>query len=401
MATSSVVETKPSAVMQTYARSELAFERGEGCYLISTEGRRYLDFVSGIAVNTLGHAHPAMIEALESQAKKLWHVSNLYTIPESEELAALLCDNSFADRVFFCNSGAEALEGMIKLARRYHAAAGNPQRNRIIACGGAFHGRTLTTLSAAGNAKYLEGCGPASPGFDHVPFGNMNELRAAITEETAAILVEPVQGEGGINTPDPGYLRDLRAVCDEFGLLLLLDEVQCGMGRTGRLFAHEWSEIRPDALATAKGLGGGFPVGCFMATQEASGGMGPGSHGSTFGGNPLAMAVGLAVVRQILAEGFLSSVAGAGERLKAGLERLVADYPGLFVESRGYGLMQGLKCQDELSNVTLVNTLRDKGLLTVGAGDNVVRILPPLVAGATEIDEALATLNSAAAELAS
>lgn len=391
--------TDSSALMPCYARADLAFTQGEGCWLTATDGQRYLDFASGVAVNTLGHAHPTLIAALEQQARKLWHVSNLYTVPESEELAQMLCAQSFAEQVFFCNSGAEALEGMIKLARRYHAAQGQPHKNRIITCGGAFHGRTLTTLSAAGNAAYLAGCGPASPGFDSVAFDNMNVLRAAITDDTAAILVEPIQGEGGINTPDPDYLRDLRTTCDEFGLLLLLDEVQCGMGRTGRLFAHQWTNVRPDALATAKGLGGGFPMGCFMATRDAACGMGPGSHGSTFGGNPLAMAVGQAIMGELMADGFLSAVQEQSARLTAGLDQLVCDYPGLFSARRGFGFMQGLRCQDSLLHSTLVATLRDQYLLSVCAGDNVVRLLPPLIAGATEIDHALAILGRVAQDL--
>ena len=392
-------DSTASALMPCYARADLAFTQGAGCWLTATDGQRYLDFASGVAVNTLGHAHPTLIAALEQQARKLWHVSNLYTVPESEQLAQMLCAQSFAEQVFFCNSGAEALEGMIKLARRYHAAQGQPHKNRIITCGGAFHGRTLTTLSAAGNAAYLAGCGPASPGFDSVAFDNMNALRAAITDDTAAILVEPIQGEGGINAPGPEYLRDLRAACDEFGLLLLLDEVQCGMGRTGRLFAHQWADIRPDALATAKGLGGGFPIGCFMATRDAACGMGPGSHGSTFGGNPLAMAVGQAIMGEIMADGFLSAVREQSARLTEGLDQLVRDYPGLFSARRGFGFMQGLRCQDSLPHTTFVAKLRDQQLLSVCAGDNVVRLLPPLIAGATEIDHALDILGRVAKKL--
>jgi acetylornithine/N-succinyldiaminopimelate aminotransferase len=386
------------ALMPTYARAPLAFERGEGAYLYATDGRRFLDFAAGIAVNALGHAHPHVVEALTRQAQKLWHVSNLYEIPEAKRLAERLCANSFADRVFFCNSGAEAVEGMMKLARKHHHAAGRPERTRIITFTGAFHGRTLTTLSAAGNPKYLEGFGPASGGFDQVAFGNLNELRAAVSGETAAILVEPIQGEGGIRSASPEFLRGLRAVCDEFGLLLLLDEIQCGMGRTGKLFAYEWAGIEPDAMALAKGLGGGFPVGAFLATESAAAGMTAGTHGSTFGGNPLAMAVGNAVMDVILEKGFLADVWRRAEIMRARLEKIVARHPSVLEEVRGKGFLLGLKCV--VPNTDFVARLRDAGLLTVPAAENVVRMLPPLVIGEAQIDEAAAMIEQTCARWA-
>ena len=386
------------ALMPTYARAPIAFERGEGAYLFSTEGRRYLDFAAGIAVNALGHAHPHLVAALTEQAGKLWHVSNLYEIPESARLAERLAAHSFADRVFFCNSGAEAMEGVIKLARRYQHQAGAPERYRIITCEGAFHGRTMTTLSAAQNPKHLDGFGPVAEGFDQVAFGNLNELRAAITPETGAVLVEPIQGEGGVRKPSRDYLRGLREVCDEFDLLLLFDEVQTGMGRTGRLFAHEWAGIAPDAMALAKGLGGGFPVGAFLATEKAAAGMTAGLHGSTFGGNPLAMAVGNAVLDVLLADGFFDSVARVAGRLRRGLEDLVARHPRVLGEVRGTGFLLGLLCL--APNSELVARLQEEGLLSVPAAENVVRLLPPLIADESHIEAALAILERVCADWA-
>ncbi|MEE8187653.1 MAG: aspartate aminotransferase family protein [Kiloniellales bacterium] len=386
------------ALMPTYARAPLAFERGEGAYLYAADGRRYLDFATGVAVNALGHAHPHLVAELKAQAEKLWHVSNLYEIPGSERLARRLVERSFADRAFFCNSGAEAVEGMIKLARKYHHHAGNPERTRIITCEGAFHGRTLTTLSAAGNPKHLEGFGPPSEGFDRVAFGNMNELRAAIAPETGAILVEPIQGEGGIRVADPDYLRALRAVCDEFGLLLLLDEVQTGMGRTGKLFAYEWAGITPDAMALAKGLGGGFPMGALLATEEACAGMAAGTHGSTFGGNPLASAVGNAVLDVLLADGFLESVERGARGFRARLEELAARHPELFAEVRGAGFLLGLRCV--VPNGDMMARLREQGLLTVAAAENVLRLLPPLIIEQSHVDEAMGILERVCADWA-
>ncbi len=383
------------ALMPTYARANIVVERGEGPYLFGADGRRYLDFAGGIAVNSLGHGHPRLVAALKDQAEKIWHCSNLYRIPGGERLAERLCAASFAERVFFCNSGAEALECGIKLIRKYHDDSGNPGRYRIITCQGAFHGRTLTTISAAGNAKHLEGFAPEVEGFDHVAFGNMNELRAAITDETAAILVEPIQGESGIRQAALDYLRGLRQVCDEFGLLLFFDEVQCGVGRTGRLFAHEWAGLKPDVMAVAKGLGGGFPIGACLATEQAVLGMTPGSHGSTFGGNPLAMAVAHAVLDVVLAEGFLAQVEEMGRILRGGLEALIARYPETLTGLRGQGLMLGLVCK--VPNTEMLTRLREAGLLTVPAGENVLRILPPMIIEESHVKEALEILDQVCA----
>jgi acetylornithine/N-succinyldiaminopimelate aminotransferase len=386
------------ALMPTYARADIAFERGEGAYLFTADGRRYLDFAAGVAVNALGHAHPHLVAALREQAGMLWHVSNLYDIPQSARLAQRLTEHSFADRVFFCNSGAEAMEGVIKLARRYQHQAGHPERCRIITCEGAFHGRTVTTLSAAKNPKHLDGFGPVTEGFDQVAFGNLNELRAAITSETGAVLVEPVQGEGGVRVANLDYLRGLRAVCDEFDLLLLFDEVQTGMGRTGKLFAYEWAGVAPDAMALAKGLGGGFPVGAFLATEKAAAGMTAGLHGSTFGGNPLAMAVGNAVLDVMLAEGFLDGVDRIARTFWRGLEDLVARHPRVLAELRGAGLLLGLRCV--VPGGEMVTRLRERELLTVPAAENVVRLLPPLIAEESHIEEALGILDRVCADWA-
>jgi acetylornithine/N-succinyldiaminopimelate aminotransferase len=303
-------------LLPTYARADLAFERGEGAWLFGTDGKRYLDFSGGVAVNALGHAHPALVKALTEQAQKVWHVSNLFRIPEGERFAKRLADASFADTVFFANSGAEAMECAIKMARKYQAVSGKPEKSRFITFDGAFHGRTLATLAAAGNQKYLEGFGEPMPGFDQVRFGDLEATKKAITPATGAILVEPIEGEGGIRVPPPSFLRGLRELCDRNGLLLVLDEVQSGMGRTGKLFAYEWAGIEPDILAAAKGIGGGFPLGACLATAEAAKGMTAGTHGSTFGGNPLAVAVGNAVLDVILAPGFLDHVRSSGLLLK-------------------------------------------------------------------------------------
>jgi len=386
-----------TAVMPTYGRADLAFERGEGPYLFATNGRRYLDFCGGIAVDVLGHAHPHLVEVLREQAGKLWHVSNLYRIPQQEQLAERLAAVSFADTMFFCNSGAEAVEGGLKLCRKYQSASGHPERWRVITCTGSFHGRTLATIAAAGNEKHLAGFGPRYDGYDMVPFGNLNILRTAITGETAAILVEPIQGEGGIHPADIEYLRGLRKVADEFGLLLFFDEVQCGIGRTGKLWAHQWAGITPDVMAIAKGLGGGFPVGCFMATAEAAKGMTPGTHGSTFGGNPLAMSVANAVLDVLLADGFLGHVERVGKYLRAKLDELLKRRGAVFKEARGVGLMQGLVCVPDCGKV--VSRLYEEGMLTVVAGDNVVRLLPPLIIEESHVDEAIACLDRAAAAL--
>ena len=386
------------AVMPTYDRRDVAFERGEGAYLFATDGRRYLDFCSGIAVTALGHAHPHLVAALKGQAEKLWHTSNLFRIPEGERLAQRLVDNSFADTVFFCNSGAEAMEGGIKLVRKYHDVTGNPHRFRIIGCTQSFHGRTLSTLAAAGNEKYLKGFEPPMPGFDQVPFGNLNVLRDSITDETAAILVEPVQGEGGVRAGDVDYLRGLRAVCDEYGLLLFFDEVQCGMGRTGKLFAHEWAGITPDVVAPPRASAAASRSARCWRPRRRRKGMTFGTHGSTFGGNPLAMAVANAVLDVILAPGFLDHVremsdAAASPAGGAGGARI----PRFIAEVRGKGMLAGLRCHIE--NGKVINALFRNGMVVVGAGDNVIRLLPPLIINEGHIDEAIAKLDAAAKEL--
>ena len=384
-----------TALMPTYGRADLAFERGSGAYLFTADGRRFLDFASGVAVTGLGHAHPHLVKALTEQAQKVWHTSNVFRIPGQERLAERLVEASFADRVFFANSGAEAIECGLKLVRKYHDDTGHPERYRVITCSGAFHGRTLATISAAGQEKHLQGFLPAVEGFDHVAFGNLNELRAAIGPETAAVLVEPVQGEGGMRAASPEYLRALRAVCDEFGLLLFFDEVQCGMGRTGKLFAHEWAGVTPDVMAIAKALGGGFPVSACLATEKAAVGMTQGAHGSTFGGNPLAMAVGNAILDVMLEPGFLDRVHRNAEALRAELGRLARRHAAVIEEVRGKGLMIGLKLG--VPNTEMQAKLRDGGLLSVTAGDNVLRLLPPLIIGSAEIEEAIAILDRVAA----
>ena len=388
-----------SPVMPTYGAPCLAFEKGEGVYLYAADGKRYLDFGAGIAVTGLGHCHPHLIEALTGQAEKLWHCSNLYRIPEQMRLAERLVAASFADSVFFNNSGAEAVELSIKVARRYHSENGNPERYRVITCEGAFHGRSLATIAAGGQEKHLAGFGPIVDGFDQVAFGNLNEMRAAIGPETAAILVEPVQGEGGMRPMSLDYLRGLREIADEFGILLMLDEVQSGMGRTGKLFAHEWAGIEPDVLATAKGLGGGFPVGACLAKEGPAAVMTLGSHGSTFGGNPLAMAVGNAVLDIILADGFLAHVDAVARRLWSRLEDLSEKYPSVFEGVSGAGLMVGLKCIPE--NSAVVEKCIEGRLLTVAAGNNVVRLVPPLIIEDSHVDEALSIIEKAARELGS
>jgi acetylornithine/N-succinyldiaminopimelate aminotransferase len=385
-----------TALMNTYNRVDLAFERGEGAYLFTADGRRYLDFASGIAVTALGHCHPHLVKALTEQGAKLWHTSNLFKIPGQERLAERLVEASFADAVFFGNSGAEALECGLKLIRKYQDDFGDPARYRVITFEGAFHGRTLATLAAAGNEKYLKGYAPNVEGFDQVPYGNLNEVRAKIGPETAAILIEPVQGEGGMRAADAQFLKDLRTVCDEFGLLLMVDEVQCGMGRTGRLFAHEWAGITPDILSTAKAIGGGFPLGACLATGKVAAAFSHGSHGTTFGGGPLAMAVGNAVLDVILAPGFLDNVAKLGRYLDKRLAELVKRFPKVYVEARGLGLMRGLKCAG--SNAEVVDQVRANGLLLVSAADNVVRLLPPLIVTEAEIDQAIDILATVAAQ---
>ena len=376
-----------SAVMTTYAPSDIAFERGDGVYLFTDDGRRILDFGSGIAVTSLGHAHPHLLAAVHGQIDKVLHYSNLYRIPEQERMARRLVDNSFASSVFFCNSGAEAVECGLKLVRRYHDEMGNPDKYRVITCAGGFHGRTLATISAAMQEKHMQGFAPMLEGFDQVPFGNINELRAAIGDETAAILVEPIQGEGGIHYAEPDYLKRLRDTADEFGLSLFFDEVQTGIGRTGKLFAYEWSEIEPDVVAVAKGLGGGFPVGACMANERASTAMAPGTHGSTFGGNPVAMAAANAVLDVILEDGFLAHVQEMGGYLRDRLAELAKRHPDILNEVRGQGLLTGISCH--ATNLDLVKAMEAENVLVIPAGDNVVRFIPPLIVAKNEIDEAV------------
>jgi acetylornithine/N-succinyldiaminopimelate aminotransferase len=386
-----------SPLLGTYARADVAFERGEGAWLVAQDGQRYLDFGGGIAVNALGHAHPHLVEALIEQAKKVWHVSNLYQIPEGERLAQRLVENTFADLVFFSNSGAEANEAAIKMARRYHAAQGQPERFRILTFEGAFHGRTLATIAAGGQKKYLEGFGPKVEGFDQVPFGDHEAMRAAITPETAAIMVEPIQGEGGIRPVPHQCLRGLRDLCDETGMLLIFDEVQTGVGRTGRFFAHEWSGMAPDIMAVAKGIGGGFPMGACLATARAASGITPGSHGTTFGGNPLAMAVGNAVLDVVLAPGFLDHVAQMGLLFQQRLAELKDRHPAVVAEIRGAGLMLGIKTH--VPNTAFAAAARDAKMLVIPAGDNVVRLLPPLVITQADVGEAMQRLDAACTAL--
>ena len=390
-----MVAEKP--LYDTYNRAKLRFVRGEGCFLETETGERYLDFAAGVAVNSLGHSHPRLVAALKDQAEKLWHVSNLYEAPGQEALARRLIDATFADKVFFANSGAEALECAIKTARKYHAAKGHPERFHIVTFEGAFHGRTIATIAAGGQEKYIEGFGPKAPGFDPVPFGDLDAVKAAITEATAAILIEPVQGEGGLRRAPEGFLKALRALCDERGLLLILDEVQCGVGRTGKLFAHEWAGITPDVMAIAKGIGGGFPLGACLATAEAASGMVAGTHGSTYGGNPLAMAVGLAVLDEVLSPGFLTHVQDVALVFSQGLASLKDRFPDVIEDIRGQGLMLGIKTR--VANTDLVMAMREEHLLSVPAGDNVVRLLPPLIVTAEEARDGLARIEAAARRL--
>ncbi|RXT28246.1 acetylornithine transaminase [Rhizobium leguminosarum] len=378
----------------TYSRAPLRFERGEGVWLITESGERYLDFGAGVAVTSVGHSNPHVVGALKEQADKVWHLSNIYEIPGQERLAKRLTDATFADKVFFTNSGAEALECAIKTARRYQFSNGHPERFHIITFEGAFHGRTLATIAAGGQEKYLEGFGPKAPGFDQVAFGDIDAVRAAITEATAAILIEPVQGEGGVRPATPEFMKALRQLCDDNGLLLILDEVQTGVGRTGKLFAHEWSGVTPDIMAVAKGIGGGFPLGACLATSEAASGMKAGTHGSTYGGNPLAMAVGEAVLDIILADGFLQHVRDVALVFRQGLASLKDRYPDVIEDVRGEGLLLGIKAA--VPSAELLQAIRAAHLLGVPAGDNVIRLLPPLVVTAEEAREGLARIERAA-----
>jgi acetylornithine/N-succinyldiaminopimelate aminotransferase len=389
------------SVLPTYNRAPLAFVKGEGSWLFAEDGRRYLDLGSGIAVNALGHAHPALVQALNEQAQKLWHVSNVYTIPEQERLAKLLTDNTFADTVFFTNSGTETAELAIKMARKHHYDAGQPERVEIVAFEGAFHGRSTGAIAAAGSEKMVKGFGPLMPGFKHLKWPTSDAdhaaIRAAITDKTCAVIIEPIQGEGGIRPVPDQCLKGLRDLCDQTGTLLIFDEVQCGMGRTGRLFAHEWAGVTPDIMMVAKGIGGGFPLGAVLATEHAASGMTAGTHGSTYGGNPLGCAVGAKVVELISDPAFLAEVARKGALMRQGLESLVARHPTVFEAVRGEGLMLGLKCKPAPADV--VKAGYEAGVLTVAAADNVLRLLPALNIPDADIAEALTRLDQAATHL--
>ena len=386
-----------SAVLPTYNRAPLAFVKGEGSWLTAEDGSRYLDLGAGIAVNSLGHANPELVKVLTAQAQKVWHVSNLYRIPEQERLAQMLVDETFADTVFFTNSGTEACELAIKMARKFHDTKGQPDRIQIIALDGAFHGRSTGAIAAAGSDKMTKGFGPLMPGFTQLKWGDHDAIRAAITEQTCAVIIEPVQGEGGIRVVPDQCLKGLRDLCDSTGTLLIFDEVQCGMGRTGKLFAHEWSGIAPDIMMVAKGIGGGFPLGAVLATEAAAAGMGAGTHGSTYGGNPLGCAVGAKVLEIITGEGFLDDVAQKAARFRQGLEGLIAAHPTVFEAVRGQGLILGLKCRAAVTDV--VKAAYAQHLLTVPAADNVLRLLPALNIPTEDISEALARLDRTAASL--
>jgi len=383
-----------SALMPTYNRADLAFERGEGAWLHTADGRRFLDFGSGIATSSLGHGHPHLVQAIAEQAARVMHTSNLYRVPQAERLAARFVKATFADSVFFCNSGAEANEGMVKMMRKVMHGTGRGERYRVICFDGAFHGRTLAMLAATGNKKYLAGFGPEVDGFDHVPFNNLNALRDAIGPETAGVLVEPVQGEGGIRAASLDFLRGLRAACDEYGIILGMDEVQCGMGRTGKLFAHEWAGIAPDVMSAAKGIAGGFPMGAVLAKEEVAKHLVAGTHGTTFGGNPLACAAANAVLDVMLAPGFLAEVDRKARRLWFALEAVVAEYPSVLADVRGAGLILGLKAV--VPNAELQDAFTAEGLLTVAAGDNVVRLVPPLVLTDADCDAAVEMIRRGA-----
>ncbi|MBY6091764.1 aspartate aminotransferase family protein [Maritimibacter alkaliphilus] len=387
------------SVLPTYIRAPLHFVKGEGAWLIEEDGRRFLDLGSGIAVNALGHAHPALVTALTEQAQKVWHLSNLYEIPQQEALAAALVDATFADTVFFTNSGTEAAELAVKMARKYWYEKGQPQKTTILTFTGAFHGRSSAAIAAVGTEKMVKGFGPLLPGFKQIPWGDWDALDAAIDETTGAIMIEPIQGEGGIRPLPDADLKMLRKLCDDKELLLVLDEVQCGMGRTGKLFAHEWAGVTPDIMMVAKGIGGGFPLGAVLATEEAAQGMVAGTHGSTYGGNPLGCAVGLEVMKHVSDEAFLANVNRIGGQLRQGLEGLIAAHPDIFEEVRGSGLMLGLKCKPAVGEV--VKAGYDNLVITVPAGDNVLRLLPPLNLSEEEAAEAIKRLDAAATEVAS
>lgn len=398
MADAIIAEADMPALLPTYARQDVYFERGEGCYIYDDKGRKYLDFIAGIAVCALGHVHPRVTAALKNQADRLWIMSNYYKSHSAERLAQRLVDVSFADTVFFQNSGVEAWELGCKIIRKYFSSIGQPQRYRIITLQGCFHGRTLAAIAAAKTEKMVKGFGPMTDGYDQVAWGNLNELRAAIKPETAAIHLEPVQGEGGLRVASDEFLREIKKICDEFGLLLYFDEIQCGLGRTGKMWAHEWSGITPDVMCIAKALGNGFPVGACLATAKAAQGMTAGTHGSTYGGNPLATEVANAVLDEITKPDMLAHAYQMGQELEKQFHGLIKKYPKLFLEHRGKGLMQGLKLSVKVED--FVNALRANGMLAATTSDNVLRVLPPLVVTAAQITEAMSLIDQTAAEVA-
>ncbi len=387
-----------SPVLPTYARAPLSFVKGQGPWLETENGDRYLDMGAGIAVAALGHANPKLIAALEDQARRVWHTSNLYNIPAQEELAAKLVDATFADTMFFTNSGTEAMECAVKMARKYFSHIGQPERVEIVTFSGAFHGRSSAGIAASGGDKMVGGFGPILPGFVKVDFGDLEAVKSVVNDNTAAIIIEPIQGEGGINIAPDGFLKALRELCDAQGMLLIFDEIQCGMGRTGKLFAHEWVGVTPDIMLVAKGIGGGFPLGACLATEKAASGMTFGTHGSTYGGNPLGCAVGVAVMDAMLEDGFLDNVSRLSGHLRQGLEALIATHPDVFESVRGEGLMLGIKCV--ATNMDVVNAGYDARVIVIPAADNVVRLLPPLNMTTDEIDEALTRLDQAAKAVA-
>ncbi len=385
------------ALLPTYNRTDVAFVRGEGSYLFAEDGKRYLDFGAGIAVNAFGHANPKLIGALTEQAGKLWHTSNLYRVPGQESLSRKLVDNTFADTVFFTNSGTEAIELAVKMARRYHFVNGAPERFHIVSFEGAFHGRSMAAINAGGNEKYLEGFGPRMPGFDQVPLGDLEALKKVIGPQTGALIIEPLQGEGGVRPATPEFLRALRKLCDDHGMLLIFDEIQTGVGRTGKFFAYDWLGFAPDIMTVAKGIGGGFPLGGVLATAEAAKGMTVGTHGTTYGGNPLAMAVGNAAIDIVLAPGFMDHVNRIANYLHQQLGALVAGHPDLFETVRGQGLMIGVKMKTPSAD--FIAAARANGLVVLPAGDNVVRLLPPLTLSEDEAREGMELLNKTASQL--
>lgn len=388
---------KATSLFSTFVYPDMQFKSGEGVWLETVNGEKYLDFTSGIAVNSLGHCHPHLVKAIQEQSETLWHISNLYQIEGQNILADRLTENSFADRTFFTNSGLEAMECAIKTARHYHFSNGNPEKYEIITFEGAFHGRSIATVAAGGQEKYFEGFGPKAPGFIQVPPNDLDALKEAITEKTAALLIEPIQGEGGLRHIDASFLRSLRELCDEHGLLLIFDEVQTGMGRTGKLFAYEWSGVTPDIMGLAKGIGGGFPLGACLATDDAAASMTPGTHGTTFGGNPLAMAVGNAVLDVMLEDGFLENITETSLYLRQGLAELIDTFPGMIEEIRGEGLMIGIKCK--IPNSELLAAMTDHNILGVPAGDNVIRLLPALTLTKEEAREGLSRIHQALGDL--